>query len=194
MSEWLSSGTTSSEESTCPTKLGVRTEGPSTIEHVHVNGILTTLLRKGITECINICRDLSYCWPFHIPRWRQLLAWIVFEIFLFTSDLFSPPHIRVSCGWSFSGSRFCLFIYGRASLTMEGKTVVPTEITYMDTEDEYKYMVMKIHIFKVHIFNLHMWYLEIIKIHIFKSIFRFPISSLGSPNFSFSEKLRKSVG
>jgi hypothetical protein len=77
---------------------------------------------------------------------------------------------------------------------MEWKSVVPTEITYMDTEDEYKYMVSKIHIFKVYIFNLHLLYLEIIKIHIFKSIFRFLISSLGSPNFSFSEKLRRRVG
>jgi hypothetical protein len=31
--------------------------------------------------------------------------------------------------------------------------VVPTEITYMDTENKYKYMVSKIHIFKVHIFE-----------------------------------------
>jgi hypothetical protein len=36
-------------------------EGPSTIERVHVNSNLTTLLRKGITECINIHRDLLYC-------------------------------------------------------------------------------------------------------------------------------------
>jgi hypothetical protein len=43
-----------------PTKLGVRTEGPHTIEHVHVNGYLTILLREGITECINICRVLPY--------------------------------------------------------------------------------------------------------------------------------------
>jgi hypothetical protein len=101
-----------------------------------------------------------------------------------------------------------LFVYGRASFAMEGKSVVPTEITYMDTEDEYKYMVLKIHTFKVHIFKLdilylritkihifklHILYLEITKIHIFKYIFRFPISSLGSPNFSFSEKLRRSV-
>ena len=43
-----------------PTKLGVRTEGPSTIECVHVNGNLTTLLREGITECINIRRVLPY--------------------------------------------------------------------------------------------------------------------------------------
>ncbi len=77
---------------------------------------------------------------------------------------------------------------------MEGKSVVPMEITYMDTEDEYKYMVSKIHIFKVHIFKLHMLFLEIIKINIFKSIFRFPISFLGLPNFFFSEKLRRSVG
>jgi hypothetical protein len=64
----------------------------------------------------------------------------------------------------------------------------------MVTEDEYKYMVSKIHILKVYIFKLHMLYLGIIKIHIFKSIFRFPISSLGLPNFSFSDKLRRSIG
>ncbi len=56
---------------------------------------------------------------------------------------------------------------------------VPTEITYMDTEDKYKYMVSKIHIFKVHIFKLRILYLEIIKIHIFKSIFRFSNFILG---------------
>jgi hypothetical protein len=44
-----------------PTKLGVRTEGPYTIERIHVNGILTILLHEGITECINICRVLPYC-------------------------------------------------------------------------------------------------------------------------------------
>ncbi len=55
------SGITSSEESARSTKLGVRMEGPSTIERVLVNGNLTTLLHKGITECINIYRDLSYC-------------------------------------------------------------------------------------------------------------------------------------
>ncbi len=43
-----------------PTKLGVRTEGPYTIERVHVNGNLTILLREGITECINIHRVLPY--------------------------------------------------------------------------------------------------------------------------------------
>ncbi len=115
----------------------------------------------------------------------------------------------MSCRWSFSGSSFCLFIYGRASLALEGKSVMPIEITYMDTEDKNKYMVSKVHVFKVHIFKLdilylritkihifklHILYLEIAKIHIFKSMFRFPISSLGLPNFSFSEKLRRSVG
>ena len=44
-----------------PTKLGVRTEGPYTIERVHVNGNLTILLHDGITERINIRRVLSYC-------------------------------------------------------------------------------------------------------------------------------------
>ncbi len=104
-----------------PTKLGVRTEGPYTIEH-----------REGITEYINICRVLPYCWPFHMPLWRQLLAWVVLRFSLFTSDPFSPPHIRVSCRWSFFGSIFYLFIYGRASLAMKGKSIVPMEITFMD--------------------------------------------------------------
>ncbi len=44
-----------------PTKLGVRTEGPYTIECVHVNGNLTILLHEGITERINIRRVLPYC-------------------------------------------------------------------------------------------------------------------------------------
>ncbi len=44
-----------------PTKLEVRTEGPYTIEHVHINGNLTILLREGITERINIRRVLLYC-------------------------------------------------------------------------------------------------------------------------------------
>ncbi len=93
MSEWLSSRTTSSEESARPTKLGVRTEGPSTIERVHISGNLTILLCKGITERINICRDLLYCCPFHIPLWRQFLAWIVFEVFTFYLwSFFSTSH------------------------------------------------------------------------------------------------------
>jgi hypothetical protein len=44
-----------------PTKLGVRTEGPYTIECVHVNGNLTILLHEGITERINKYRVLPYC-------------------------------------------------------------------------------------------------------------------------------------
>ncbi len=93
MSEWQSSGATSSEESAHPTKLGVRMEGPSTIEHVHVNGNLTIILREGITERISIRRDLLYCWPFHIPLWRQFLAWIVFEVFTFYLwSIFSISH------------------------------------------------------------------------------------------------------
>jgi hypothetical protein len=44
-----------------PTKLGVRTESPYTIECMHVNGNLTILLHEGITERINIRRVLPYC-------------------------------------------------------------------------------------------------------------------------------------
>ncbi len=44
-----------------PTKLGVRMEGPYTVERVHINGNLTMLLCEGITERINIRRVLLYC-------------------------------------------------------------------------------------------------------------------------------------
>jgi hypothetical protein len=43
-----------------PTKLGVRTEGPYTIERVNVNGNLTILLRDRVTKRINIRRVLPY--------------------------------------------------------------------------------------------------------------------------------------
>lgn len=43
-----------------PTSLGVRTNGPYTIERVHVNGTLTIQLRPGVTERINIRRILPY--------------------------------------------------------------------------------------------------------------------------------------
>ncbi len=76
-----------------PTKLRVRTEGPSTIERVHVNGNLIILLCEGITKRIKIHRVLLYCWPFHIPLWRQFLAWIVFEVFTFYLwSFFSTSH------------------------------------------------------------------------------------------------------
>jgi hypothetical protein len=38
------------QRSTCPTKFGVRMEGPYTIERIHINGNLTILLREEITE------------------------------------------------------------------------------------------------------------------------------------------------
>jgi hypothetical protein len=49
-----------------PTKLGVRTEGPYTIEHIHINGNLTILCVKGLlnastyAECCHIV-DNSTC-------------------------------------------------------------------------------------------------------------------------------------
>ncbi len=43
-----------------PTMLGVRTEGPYTIERIHINDNLAILLREGIPERINIRRVLPY--------------------------------------------------------------------------------------------------------------------------------------
>jgi hypothetical protein len=71
-----------------PTKLGVRMEGPYTIERIHVNGNLTILLCEGITERINICRVLPYHWPFHMPLRRQLLAWVVLRFSILPLILF----------------------------------------------------------------------------------------------------------
>ena len=45
--------------------------------------------------------------------------------------------ILLSCSWNLFGSSFCLFIYGRASLTIQGKSVMPIERTSIDMEDEY---------------------------------------------------------
>jgi hypothetical protein len=44
-----------------PTSLGVRTNGPYTIDRVHVNGTLTITLHPGVTERINIRRLVPYC-------------------------------------------------------------------------------------------------------------------------------------
>ena len=43
-----------------PTSLGVRTNGPYTIDRVHANGTLTIRLRPGVTERINIRRVIPY--------------------------------------------------------------------------------------------------------------------------------------
>ncbi len=43
-----------------PTKLGVRTMDPYTIDGIHLNSNLTIILPEGVTECINICRVLLY--------------------------------------------------------------------------------------------------------------------------------------
>ena len=43
-----------------PTKLGVRTTGPYTVEQVHVNGTISIELRPGVSERINIRRVEPY--------------------------------------------------------------------------------------------------------------------------------------
>jgi hypothetical protein len=43
-----------------PTKLGVRTDGPYTIDRVHLNGNLTIQLRPCVIDRINIRRVLPY--------------------------------------------------------------------------------------------------------------------------------------
>ena len=43
-----------------PNSLGVRTNGPYTIQCVHVNGTLTIVLHPGVTERINIRRIIPY--------------------------------------------------------------------------------------------------------------------------------------
>ena len=42
------------------TKLGVRTSSPFIVQHVHVNGTITIILRPGVSKRINICRILSF--------------------------------------------------------------------------------------------------------------------------------------
>jgi hypothetical protein len=76
-----------------PTQLGVKMKGPYTIECVHINSNLNILLREGITKRINIHRLLPYCYHSTYPCEDTFLEWILFEVFTFTPDLFSPPHI-----------------------------------------------------------------------------------------------------
>ncbi len=108
MSVWLRSGTIVLTKVHAPTKLRVSLVGPYTIEHVQVNGNLTILLREGITECINICRVLPYCWPFHIPLWRWFSAWIVLEIFtIFLCSFF----LHLTFEWVVSGVFWIQFMF-----------------------------------------------------------------------------------
>ncbi len=66
-----------------PTKLGVRTEGPYTIEPIHVNGNLTILLCERITKHINICRVLPYLWTIlHTPV-KTILSMDFIEVLTF---------------------------------------------------------------------------------------------------------------
>jgi hypothetical protein len=116
--------------SACPTELGVRTEGLSTIERVHVNGNLIILLHEGITKHINIRRVLSNCWPFHIPLWRQFLAWIVFEVFTFYLwSFFSTSHLselKVEFFWV----QF-LFVYYKVAVAVAVALTVGVAVVVM---------------------------------------------------------------
>jgi hypothetical protein len=77
-----------------PTKLGVRTECPFTIERFHINGDLTILLREGITECINICRVLLYRWTIPHTPVNTIPSIDCIKVFTFTSDpFFSTSHL-----------------------------------------------------------------------------------------------------
>jgi hypothetical protein len=76
---------------------------------------------------------------------------------------------------------------------MEGKSVMPTEITYVDTEDENKYMVSR-YMYSKYMYSNYMYCILRSLRYIYSNPLRFPISSLGLPNFSFSEKLGGSVG
>ncbi len=66
-----------------PTKLGVRTEGPYTIERIHVNGNLTILLCEGITERINIHGVLPYRWTIPHAPVKTILSMDCIEVITF---------------------------------------------------------------------------------------------------------------
>jgi hypothetical protein len=66
-----------------PTKLGVRTEGPYTIERIHINGNLTILLHEEITERINICRVLPYRQTIPHTPVKTTLSMSCIEVFTF---------------------------------------------------------------------------------------------------------------
>jgi len=47
-----------------------------------------------------------------------------------------------------------LFIYGRASLAMEGKSVVPMEITFMDNGGKHKSYYVNSWIIQIHVYEV----------------------------------------
>ena len=96
-----------------PTKLGVRTTGPYTIDCVCINGNVSIILHPSVTECINIQRILLYCWhTFHIPLWRYIIGICLHQIF-----------------WAFLPHRYLSINNGRLSVAMEGKSAMPMSMT-----------------------------------------------------------------
>jgi hypothetical protein len=76
-----------------PTKLGVRTEGPYTIECIRVIGNLTKLLHEGITERINIRRVLPNRWTIPHAHVKTNLSMDCIEVFTFYLwTFFSTSH------------------------------------------------------------------------------------------------------
>jgi hypothetical protein len=75
-----------------PTKLEIRTMGPYTIDHVHVNGNLTNALHEGVTECINKHRVMSYCWLIPHAPVQMILSLKCTWGLNFIPLIFSPPH------------------------------------------------------------------------------------------------------
>ena len=77
-----------------PTKLGVRTSGLYTIDHVHINGNVSIIMLPGVTKHINIWKILPYCLHvFHMPLWRYIVGIGVHRAFL--SFFTSPLHINL---------------------------------------------------------------------------------------------------
>ncbi len=136
-----------------PTKLGVRTKGPYTIERIHVNGNLTILLREGITERINICRVLSYCWTIPHTPVKTMLSMDCIKVFTFYLWFF---FLHLAFEWFVGGVFWIQFLFVHL---WQSKSCHEGEECRAHGNNFYGYsgQVQKI------------WYFKITKVHIFKS-------------------------
>ncbi len=121
----------------------------------------------NVSTYAGFCRIIE---PFHMPLWRQLLAWVVLRFSLFTSN---PFFLHLTFEWVVGGVflgpvSVCSSMAERVS-PWRGRVSCPRKQLIWIWRI-FKLDILYLRITKMHIFNLHILYLEIIKIHIFKGV------------------------
>ena len=119
-----------------PTKLGVRLEGPYTIECVNVIDILTILLCDGVLNILTYSGFCRIVEPFSLTP--TVHKDDLYQRFckLFDSYHFSPPnHLRNGMVELFQKDSICL-IHSRALFAMEGQSALQMHISCFCIQEE----------------------------------------------------------